>query len=65
MKKFNIEITETLQRQIEMEADNYETALAIVKKKYRNSEIILDSNDYIDTDFRLITVSKSKEQYER
>lgn len=40
MKKFNIEITETLQRQIEVEADSYDEALKIVKGKYRNSEIV-------------------------
>lgn len=65
MKKFNIEITETLQRQIEVEADSYDEALKIVKGKYRNSEIVLDSNDFIDTDFRLIARTRSIKQHER
>lgn len=65
MKKFNIEITETLQRQIEIEAEDYDEAMKIIKDKYHNSEIVLDSNDYIDTDFRLITRTRSKEQHER
>ena len=65
MKKFNIEITETLQRQIEIEAEDYDEAMKIIKERYRNGEIILDSNDYVDTDFRLITKNRSKEQHER
>lgn len=65
MKKFNIEITETVQRQIEVEADSYDEALKIVKQKYRNSEIVLDSTDFIDTEFRLITKSKHKDHHER
>lgn len=65
MKKFNIEITETLQRQIEIEAEDYDEAIKIIKERYHNSEIVLDFNDYIDTDFRLITNQRSKEHHER
>ena len=54
MKKYIIEITETLQRQVEIEADNADDAYLLAKEMYRNEEIVLDSEDYIDTNFELI-----------
>ena len=65
MNKYTIEITETLQRQIEIEANDHDEAFKIIKRKYRNGEIVLDSNDYIDTDFHLIKETKSRENLER
>lgn len=65
MKKYTIEITETLQKQIKIEANTLDDAYIIVKDKYRNGEIVLDSNDYIDTEFKLITKPKVKDQPER
>ena len=61
MKKYTIEITETLQRQIEIKANSFDEAYSIIKEKYHNGEIVLDSNDYIDTDFKLISKSIGKE----
>ena len=52
--KIKIEITETLQKTIEVEADTLETALIIVKEKYNNCEIILDETSYIDTEFKVV-----------
>lgn len=40
-RKFNIEITETLQKTIEVEADNKEDAMHKVMKMYKNEEVIL------------------------
>ena len=54
MKKYKFEITETLQKQVEIEADSFDEAYRKLKKSYRNEEIVLDSNDYIDTEFKLI-----------
>lgn len=45
MKKFNIEIEELLQRVIEIEAENKEMAIRLAEKKYKNEEIVLDSED--------------------
>ena len=53
--KIKIEITETLQRIIEVEATSAEDALDIIIKKYKNSEIILDADDYIDTEFNVLS----------
>ena len=47
--KLKIEITEMLQKIIEVDADNLESAMLMIKEKYKNSEIILDDTSYIDT----------------
>ena len=48
MKIFKIEITELLQRIIEVEADCIENALEIIEQKYKSEEIILDNSDFIE-----------------
>ena len=53
MKKFKVEITETLQKTVEVEADNKEEAVHKVMKMYKNEEVILNDNDFIDVDFRV------------
>ena len=57
MKQYDVEITETLQRTISVEANSREEALTKVKEKMRNEEVVLDSNDYIDTEY-IVTVRK-------
>lgn len=52
MDKYKVEITETLQKTVEVEADNKEDALHKVMKMYKNAEVILDYNDFIDLDFK-------------
>ena len=52
--KVKVEITETLQKFIELEANGFEEALLIVKEKYKNSEIILDDSSYIDTEIKVV-----------
>ena len=54
MPKIKIEITEILQKTIEVDADDEYEAYKIVKEKYRNSEIILDDTSYIDTEFEVV-----------
>ncbi len=46
--KYKLEITEWLQRVIEVEAKTKEEAYHKVSEMYRNSEIVLDSKDFID-----------------
>ena len=48
------EITETLQRQIEVIADSKEEAFHIVSELYRNADIVLDSQDHVDTSIELM-----------
>ena len=52
MKKYKVEITETLQKTVEVGADNKEDAMHKVMKMYKNEEIILNDNDFIDVDFQ-------------
>lgn len=52
MKIFKIEITELLQRIVEVEADCIENALEIVEQKYKAEEIILDNTDFIDFEIK-------------
>lgn len=48
---FSIEITETLQRQIQQEGNSPEEAMEKVRRAYENSEIVLDDGDHICTEF--------------
>ena len=48
---FKTEITETLQRTIEVEAENEGDALRKVKEMYKNEEIVLDSSDFVGVGF--------------
>ena len=54
MPTYKIEITETLQRQIEVEASSKEEALKKIKEQYQNQEIVLNENDYVDTEYSYI-----------
>ena len=47
-----VEITEILQKMIEIKAKNKEYALHKTMKMYKNEEVILDNNDFIDVDFK-------------
>lgn len=52
MNKYKVEITETLPKTVEVEADNEKDAIHKVMKMYKNSEVILDANDFVDLDFK-------------
>lgn len=54
MPKYNIEICETLSRTLSVESSSPEEAIRIAKEKYKAEEIILDSSNYVDTEFKLI-----------
>lgn len=51
--KYKVEIKEILSKIIEIEAENEEGAINKVKEQYRNQEIVLESGDYIDTEFSI------------
>lgn len=50
MKKYSIEVLETLSRTVEVEATNAVEALEQVRLMYRKCEIVLDYSDYKDTE---------------
>ena len=49
--KYNITITEILEKTIEIEAENETNAIDIAKDKYNKEEIILTADDLKYTDF--------------
>lgn len=50
---FEIEIREVLSRVIKVESKNQTDAILRVQEMYRNEEIVLDSGDYISTEFKV------------
>ena len=50
MKKYRIKVTEVLSRIVEIDAENEDEAVEMVRQMYRNCEIILDASDYIETE---------------
>ncbi|MCD7808701.1 MAG: DpnD/PcfM family protein [Erysipelotrichaceae bacterium] len=63
-KKFIVEITETLQKQIIVEAKNNDEAVKEVEEKYHSEEIILDEDNVTNVDIVAVEVYRSYE-YER
>lgn len=53
--KYKVEITEILQRTVEVEAKDEDEAYKIVKDMYRNEEIVLSADDYIDTKIEVLS----------
>ena len=56
--KYLVEISETLQRKVEVEADNPADAIQKIKDKYYNSEIVLDADDIVDGEIKFSVVNK-------
>lgn len=65
MKKYRVEITETLQYQEVIEAENEQEAIRKIKEKYQNQDIILDESNYVSTEFDVLEKVKKREQHER
>jgi hypothetical protein len=51
MKTFKVTITETLKREIYVEAKDYEEAERIAEYQYYHGDHVLDSEDYETTTF--------------
>jgi hypothetical protein len=58
-KKYKIEVTETLQKVIEIDAKDEKEALSLVRQQYKDGRIALDSRHYIDVEFNLFQDSKN------
>ena len=48
MKKYNFFIREILEKKVTIEAEDEEEAERIITKMYRNSDIVLTADDFID-----------------
>lgn len=55
MKTYYIRVTETLDRIVEVHAEDLSEALQKAEDAYYNGEIVLDSEDYVDTQFNDVT----------
>ena len=53
-QKFQIEIVETLSNIVEVNAEDEQDALMKARKIYRNEDIVLYPDDFIDTKFNII-----------
>lgn len=51
---FQIEINETLSRMIKVDAKDAQSALFNVQERYKNEDIILGSEDYMATEFKVL-----------
>lgn len=52
--EYKVEIQELLARTINVEANNEEEALSIVRTRYKNEEIILDSGDFLHCEMNIL-----------
>ena len=65
MAKYKVEITETLQYQEIIEAENEQEAHIKLKEKYRNEELVLNEENYITTEFEVIEKVRKRDDYAR
>lgn len=58
MKKFKVTITETLTKNVEIEAKNYKDAIERVTEQYyaEDDNIVLSDADYSGTDFEVLSI---------
>ena len=64
MKTYEVTITETLQKTVEVEADSREKAEKQVEQKWNDIEYILDADSFVGVDFSARTNERSRD-YER
>ncbi len=66
-KVYKIEIEETLQKVVEIEANSLDEAIDIAQNRYSNQEYILDYEDYKGVEYRehKDEVTKEKKHKER
>ena len=64
MKTYEVTITETLQKTVEVEADSREKAEKQVEQKWNDSEYILDADSFVGVDFSARSNERSRD-YER
>lgn len=57
-KTYSVEITETLQRTVDIEAESYQEAFRQVNKSYKDGDIILDSSDFVDYEISMLTAEE-------
>lgn len=61
-KTYKVTVTETLQRTITVNAEDELDAVQKVQDMYNNEEIVLDSEDHINTDIDVKNIDKNIEE---
>lgn len=64
MKTYEVTITETLQKTVEVEAASREQAQELVERKWNDSEYILDADSFKGVDFSA-RANERRRDYER
>lgn len=64
MKTYQITITETLQKTVEIEANSKAEAESLVEARWNDSEYILDADSFVGVDFSARMNERSRD-YER
>ena len=64
MKTYEVTITETLQKTVEIEAASREQAEELVEQRWNDSEYILDAEAFVGVDFNARAKERSRD-YER
>lgn len=62
MKKYYITITETLERTIEIIANDEDEAKDTAEEQYKNGEIILDYEDIIDINYSTYKIEEIEKE---
>ena len=58
MNNYKVEITEYLQKTIDVEANSEAEAISKVEDDYKKEKIVLDANDFIDKDIEIYNPNK-------
>ena len=64
MKTYEVTITETLQKTVEVEANSREEAERQIEQRWHNSEYILAADSFVGVDFSASTKERTRD-YER
>ena len=59
MKFYKVEITEILRRTVTVEARDYDEAISKVRNAWRQSEYVLDADDFLEAGFEIVGVKHS------
>ena len=62
MKNYDVVITETLQRTVQIEANDLDEAEQIAKEKWRKSEYVLNENDFKSVEYCAYEYARNREK---
>ena len=63
-KPFKVTITETLRKTVEVEAKNRQEAEQIVSENWKNSEYVLDADNFVEVEVASVSVDGEEEAFQ-